>query len=271
MRAWPDVRAWLQTNEPTARGMCLNTSMRSYGASGMGASDATEAVGLTRDLQTAYTTDIPAGAHVLYTGGSQGHGHSVVSDGGGWLWTVDWYSGLNITRVAQRDMESAWNNLEWAGWSRYYGEQALDVVDDEQPEPEPPPEDDPMPDFVNAGGADLTVDDEPASIVWADSWGTDYRTSDRKGLDGFQLGTIAVHVTLDPADTASLCLREATYDDGEWWHGAWYETAPTSGGTGTGVTFAARPGGGAWKVQAKANGAGTVKLTDISLRGLVWP
>ena len=42
---------------------------------------------------------------MLYTGGSGGHGHSVVADGGGYVYTVDWYDGLNITRVRQSDME----------------------------------------------------------------------------------------------------------------------------------------------------------------------
>src|SRR6476660_4738545 len=101
-RQWPDVRAWLQTNSPSGRGMCLNTSMRAFDADPIGVPDATAAIGATQDLHTGYTTDIPAGAHVLYSGGSQGHGHSCVADGDGYVWTVDWYSGLNITRVAQQ-------------------------------------------------------------------------------------------------------------------------------------------------------------------------
>ena len=140
-RQWPDVRAWLQDNDPTGRGMCLQTSMRAYDADAMGASDAAEAVGMTKDLHTAYTTDIPAGAHVLYSGGSGGHGHSVVADGGGYVWTVDWTSGLSITRVSQDAMEDAWGDLRWAGWSAYYGDQALHLDSDsggggEYPKPE---------------------------------------------------------------------------------------------------------------------------------------
>jgi hypothetical protein len=269
-REWPDVRAWLQTNTPTARGMCLNTSMRSYAAEPAGASDATAMVGITKDLHTDYTCDIPAGAHVLYTGGSEGHGHSVVSDGDGYVWTVDWYSGLNITRVAQADMESAWGNLRWSGWSAYYGDQPLDL-DTDDPDP-PPPEEDPMPEFANAAGADLTADDDPASITWDRSWGHDYRTGDHKGLTDFTRGVLEVHVNLTPSDSdTTLLLRQATYTDGKWWHGQWYEFARTGGGTGQGVTWSANVAqGGAWKVQAKANGAGTVKLTDIGVRGQVW-
>jgi hypothetical protein len=243
----------------------------------MGASDATEAIGLTKDLQTKHTYDIPAGAHVLYSGGSNGHGHSVVSDGGGYVYTVDWYPGLNITRVRQSDMENAWGNLRWGGWSKFYGDQPLDIVGDD-PDPKPPtpePEDD-VPSYVNAAGKDVTLADGSGwqSVYWDDAWGTDIRTSDKKGFDlpKSAFYSMDVSVSFDPAEAANLLMRAAFYQGEEdgWWYGGVKEFFATSGSTSTGYTFNGQFRDGAFKVQIKPNGGGKVAVSGLGIRGLYW-
>jgi hypothetical protein len=116
------------TITPTERAACLATVLRDTGVDPIHCNTAAEMVPRTVDL---HTTGIPpAGAVVLWSGGTNGFGHIVVSAGKGDCWTVDWIKGLHQTKVAISAINKSWGKLRYEGWATNYGGVwALDVAD----------------------------------------------------------------------------------------------------------------------------------------------
>lgn len=114
--------------KPLARRHCLETVLRDTGVQPIGCARASAMVPLTADRRT--TGVPPAGAVVLWTGGSNGDGHIAVSAGGGDCWTVDWVTGLHQTKVAIAAINRSWTGLHYRGWATNYGGRyQLDVRD----------------------------------------------------------------------------------------------------------------------------------------------
>jgi hypothetical protein len=114
--------------KPSGRACCLETVLFDTGVDPIGCERAADMVPRTVDL---HTTGIPpAGAVVLWTGGTNKDGHIVVSAGQGDCWTVDWVKGLHQTKVSIKAINKAWTKLDYAGWATNYGGVwALDIAD----------------------------------------------------------------------------------------------------------------------------------------------
>jgi len=105
--------------EPFHRRHRLETVIRDTGVDPIGCKHASSMVERTVNL---HKTGIPpAGAVVLWTGGTDGDGHITVSAGGGDCWTVDWIHGLHQTKVAIWAINRTWNSLCYQGWATNYG------------------------------------------------------------------------------------------------------------------------------------------------------
>ncbi len=116
---------------PDARAHCLKTTMRDLGLQPIGCSSAAKMIALTPNRHT--TGVPPAGAVVLWGGGSHGFGHIAVSAGDGYCWTVDWVPGLHQTKVAISAINRSWTTLSYAGWATNYGGiYRLDIADGER-------------------------------------------------------------------------------------------------------------------------------------------
>lgn len=103
------------SNDP---GMCLWQSQEWYGSPHMYA-DA------TRQWQAAQLRhpgdrNPPRGAHVMWTGGSRGHGHSAISLGNGRIRTIDFDSAGRTGETDLDWVEKAWG-LRYEGWTEDIG------------------------------------------------------------------------------------------------------------------------------------------------------
>lgn len=59
----------------------------------------------------------PRGAMVFWSGGSAGHGHIAVSDGGGYVWSTDILRPGKVDRVSLAYLGAKWGNLHLLGWA----------------------------------------------------------------------------------------------------------------------------------------------------------
>lgn len=107
-------------------GMCLYASNEMFGVTGVSCHDATLA--WERSVYKHGGTP-PKGAHVLWTGGSHGWGHSAVSAGGGWVYSTDIYGAGRYWKTTIQTINSAWGLERYAGWALdFCGATQLSVV-----------------------------------------------------------------------------------------------------------------------------------------------
>jgi hypothetical protein len=105
--AWPDR---------DYSGQCLHFTAWCYGFGGAGATSATTFWHGTRHgLRHHGDHRPPAGAIVLWTGGSHGYGHATISAGGGKIYSTDIRRSGKVDLVPVRETEERWG-LDFAGW-----------------------------------------------------------------------------------------------------------------------------------------------------------
>lgn len=95
-------------------GMCLKFSRTCAGAPG-GVYDAITAWRNARHRHSDGTP--PRGSMVFWSGGSKGHGHIAVSDGGGYVFSTDIVRSGRVNRVSIAYLSTRWGNLQYLGWS----------------------------------------------------------------------------------------------------------------------------------------------------------
>lgn len=107
-------------------GMCLYASNEMFGVTGVSCHDATLA---WHRSKFKHSGTPPKGAHVLWTGGSHGFGHSAVSAGGGWVYSTDIYGQGRYWKTTIQTINAAWGLERYAGWALdFCGATLLSVV-----------------------------------------------------------------------------------------------------------------------------------------------
>lgn len=154
----------------------------------------------------------PRGSICYWTGGSHGYGHAAVSVGNQRIRTTDAPSPGYVSSQPLDWPETHWG-LRWAGW-------AWDVNDQTIPHDEPPPEpeEDPMPDFINAktAGTIKLKADAWHTIDWDNvTAGQDYIADGSPGVKvvGPYTASLAVHVT--DRDGGKVQVQFVEFADGE--------------------------------------------------------
>lgn len=99
---------------PLTGGMCQMFTRTCAGAPS-GAPDASGAWRAARYRHTRGTA--PRGALVYWLGGSRGHGHAAVSEGGGYVWSTDIKREARVDLVSIAYLSARWSNLDYQGWS----------------------------------------------------------------------------------------------------------------------------------------------------------
>lgn len=120
-----------QTIRATARGQCLATCRRALEQNSTGNPSAAAFARMTQSngkLRTGF--DAPAGAVYLWTGGSAGYGHITIAAGGRKTYTTDGKNAPRMTLVDVEALNRSWSNLNYVGWSEYYGAHKLDTGGD---------------------------------------------------------------------------------------------------------------------------------------------
>jgi len=109
------------------KGLCLKASRMAAGAPG-GVYDATTAWKRAKYRHSKGTP--PKGSFVFWTGGSQGHGHVVVSDGGGYCYSNDIFVYGRYDRCSIRYINEKWGNLRYVGWTEDVNGVLIDFGDE---------------------------------------------------------------------------------------------------------------------------------------------
>jgi hypothetical protein len=100
-------------NDP---GMCLQVC-RQWAGIGSCWPDASTAWREALDKHAGDRSDIPRGAPVYWTGGSQGHGHIAISVGGGQVRSTDANGSGNVATRPLSWFDTNWSSLDFAGWA----------------------------------------------------------------------------------------------------------------------------------------------------------
>lgn len=95
---------------------CLKFVRTSYGAPAMGgdAHSAWDAAKVKHPRLSDRDTAPPKGVPVFFRGGP--HGHTAISDGGGWCWSTDYKRQGKVDRVRIVDIERGWG-VAYRGWT----------------------------------------------------------------------------------------------------------------------------------------------------------
>lgn len=105
-----------QSGPRSSVGMCLKMVRTCYdvGAKSLDAAGAWTAA--EHKHKTSKATDIPAGAPVFWTGGSEHHGHIAISTGAGWCWSTDIKRPGYFDHVPIDQIRDDWG-LTLVGWT----------------------------------------------------------------------------------------------------------------------------------------------------------
>lgn len=105
---------WHAENTNWGVGYCLKFARSCAGAP----ANTYDAATAWRQATHRHTTGTPPlGAMVFWTGGSRGHGHIAVSDGGGYVWSTDIIRPGRVDRVSIARLGATWGNLTYVGWT----------------------------------------------------------------------------------------------------------------------------------------------------------
>lgn len=121
-------------------GYCLRTVRTDYGVGPLYL-DATEAwAGADKKHRTSNPKDIPRGVPAFWTGGSAGHGHIVLSVGGGICLTTDFHESGYVDLARIDRIGPAWG-LNLVGWTEDLNGVTVWTDKPDQPAPHPGPRD----------------------------------------------------------------------------------------------------------------------------------
>jgi GH25 family lysozyme M1 (1,4-beta-N-acetylmuramidase) len=101
-------------------GMCGQFCAAMYGYGASGYRDAlTQWQETPGTLRRPGATDAPPGALLFWGGGSAGHGHVAVADGGGGCWSIDIAGAGTVAHVSAGTITARWG-LPYLGWAAPY-------------------------------------------------------------------------------------------------------------------------------------------------------
>lgn len=98
-------------------GLCKQRCRLAYEVASDGSLDATQAWGRTKHRLPVAGNLAPRGALLWWTGGSAGHGHVAIADGGGGVWSTDILKTGYWGHVGFATIGKKWTTLRFAGVS----------------------------------------------------------------------------------------------------------------------------------------------------------